>query len=112
MKRLNWVLVVLGLSFMVWSCGDEKDDPIPDVPDVAELSVNPTTLSFSEDGGEQSVSITSNTTWKIDFTGVTWVRPSISVAMGDVTVKVTADANELEEERTAVFTVGAEGLMR
>jgi endoglucanase len=109
MRQCNWVCLVLGLSLLFWSCGDDKDDPIPEKPVVAELSVSPTTLHFSKDGGEQSISITSNTTWKIDFTGVTWVRPSISVSMGSANVKVAADANDVEEERTAVFKVSAEG---
>lgn len=109
MKRFCWVWVFLWGVLIAPSCGNEKDDPIPEKPIVAELSASPVSLSFEAVGGQKSISINSNTNWRITFSGIDWVRPSISSSQGDVTVQVSADTNEEESERTATFTVTAEG---
>ncbi len=109
MKR--FVILFLGLFVFILSqsCDKKKDEPDPELPFISELKVNPLSLNFSENGGEQTTSIICNSIWKIDFSDAEWVRPSISIAKGNATVNIIAEANKLEEERTAVFIISSEG---
>lgn len=109
MKHFRWVWVILWGVLMASSCGKDKADPIPEPTVETELSVNPQKLLFEAEGGQKSVEIKSNANWQIDFAGANWVRPSISSSTGNVTVQVIADANEQTNERTATFTVTAQG---
>jgi hypothetical protein len=70
----------------------------------AFLTVSPTSLSFTESGGSENISITSNTNWTVS-SNQTWctVSPTSGSNNGTVTIKV--DENKNTTERSAIITV-------
>ncbi|MFZ4427117.1 MAG: BACON domain-containing protein [Saprospiraceae bacterium] len=73
------------------------------------LSVSPTTMSFTSAGGAQSVAVTSNTTWTI--TGKPdWITLSTVSGSNNGTVTVTAAPNGTASVRNAVLTFSAPGV--
>ncbi|MCG6186154.1 cellulase family glycosylhydrolase [Maribellus maritimus] len=105
MKK-NLIIIVLLLLFFVFGCDKKKEEIIPPEEFVAELSVAPLSFDFTKEGGTKTFSIASNTTWNINSSS-TWCRPSIQTTKGNASVTITADANELEEERNTTFTITA-----
>ena len=110
MMRGSISILLIGLfCFGCFACKDDKDEVTPIEEEEVYLDVNPTSLSFESDGGEKEVSINSNGSWNIDFTGISWVRPNISVSKGNAIVKFTADKNNSTTNRSAAITVSAQG---
>lgn len=110
MMRGSIRILLIGLfCFGCFACKDDKDEVTPIEEEEVYLDVNPISLSFESDGGEKEVSINSNGSWNIDFTGISWVRPNISVSKGNAIVKFTADKNNSTTNRSAAITVSAQG---
>ena len=63
------------------------------------LSVSPTTLEFSADGGEITVNVTSNTKWTA-LDRPSWITISSTTGNGDTSLKLTASANTSTDERS------------
>lgn len=68
------------------------------------LAVSTTELTFGENGGELSFTITSNTQWEISG-GADWLTLSTTKGTENGTVSVTAQGNNQETSRIAVLTV-------
>lgn len=111
MKRLINNMLVIGLSSIASltfaACGG-GDDPSGET-EITGLTVTPTTLTFTKDGGEktvsaragQTVSASSDATWCVVTVGET--TPTLKVTP----ITVTAEANSTTEQRTATITVTA-----
>ena len=82
-NRLLFYLAVLAL--VVSAC--EKPEP-----EKQTVSVSPASLSFTTEGGFQSVSVTSNGNWYVQ-TDNNWVHLSATAGAGNGTITVSADAN-------------------
>lgn len=82
-NRLLFYLAVLAL--VVSAC--EKPEP-----EKQTVSVSPASLSFTTEGGSQSVSVTSNGNWYVQ-TDNNWVHLSATAGAGNGTITVSADAN-------------------
>ena len=73
------------------------------------LSVSAESLSYGEQASEQSVTITSNTDWRI--TGAEgWCSAVPSAGNGNATVRILAGENNTPLERVANLTITAETL--
>ena len=108
MRHLNkWIFLLFVLAAFT-GCSNSDDDPLP-VEEDATLAATPTSFSFDADGGTTTFSVSSNTTWRINFQSTDWCRPSIQTTSGNATVTLSADANSLEKERTLSFTITAAG---
>lgn len=106
-NRVTFLFHLLLIPFIIAACDNAENGNDPDPTPKVTLSVEPASLHFSAEGGEKSISITSNSAWTIAFDADTWARPSISVSKGDAEVTITADASEVEEERSLVLTISA-----
>lgn len=105
-KYLIVCLVVLTI-IQLTACEKNEEsgsDPEPEV----ELSVDLTSLSFTAEGGVQSIAITSNVIWTMDYTSGSWARSSLQTTRGNATVQITADANESTDDRQMTFKLTAE----
>ena len=86
-------------GLLLFSC-----DPIE--PKVTELSVSPKSVSFETAGGEETVTVTCNTTWAVNSTA-DWLTISPKSGSDNGSFKITATANESFDVRSADITVTA-----
>ena len=107
---LNMQICVLLIFVAFFGCKKSNEEPTPAEPTVqSELSATPSTFDFEAAGGTASMSVSSNTIWKINFSS-DWCRPSIQTTKGDANVTITVDANSVETERSTTFTLSADGV--
>ena len=66
------------------------------------LNVSPNSVNFSENGGSQSVTITSNTDWTASKS-VEWLHLSAESGNGNGTLTITADENSSHDARNATI---------
>ena len=108
MKTLRFLAVALILFTASVSCS--KTNPSQDpkkTDDQAELSVSPTSLKFTKDGGTQALTVKIGGTWSTTVEG-SWVKLSqFGGGSMNGTIDVTVPAN-MDEARTATikFTCG------
>ena len=110
MKKLTNYLMKVGMcllgSVAFVACGDDDPD---DGPAVEGLTVTPTSLSFTKDGGQKSISAragqnvtaSSDAAWCVVTIGEK--TPTLKVTP----INVTVEANTTTEQRTATITVKA-----
>jgi len=104
--RISFSLFIFALAIFFLACGDENSPVDPPVEFVPELSATPLSLSFGQDGGTESISITSNTTWNVS-SNVSWCTSAVQTSKGDASININAVANDVEEERSATITIRA-----
>ncbi len=109
MKTFRILAVALILSTAAASCSKENPSPNPQPKpgDEVELSVSPTSLKFTKDGGTQALTVKIGGTWSTEIEGA-WVKLS---QFGGGTLNGTIDVNvpaNMDEARTATvkFTCG------
>ena len=86
---------------------DGETSQVIDVTQAGEnvsLSVSKSSLSFTEAGGSESVTITSNTSWTVT-SSQSWLTVSPTYGTGTKSVTIKADANTNTSSRTATVTV-------
>lgn len=82
--------------------------PSSDTPTQKSLSVNTTSLEFERDGGNQSFTITSNTSWTISCPE--WCVLTETSGSGGATITVTVGKNEKTEKREGQIVINGEGV--
>lgn len=68
------------------------------------LTVSPTSLSFTENGGSEKITISSNTSWNVS-SKQSWCTVSPTSGSNNGTVTVTVSANDSNSDRTATVTI-------
>lgn len=76
-----------------------------------QLSVSPTSLSYTEKGGSGKITITSNTDWAVS-SNQTWCTVSPASGSNNGTVTVTVSANDSNNDRAATVTVKSGNVTR
>ncbi len=99
-------LLFFALAMALFSCGDENSPVDPPEEFVPELSVTPLNLSFGQDGGTESISISSNTIWNVS-SSTSWCTSTVQTSKGDASININAVANDVEEERSSTITIRA-----
>ena len=110
-KEVLLVAAILAISttlINLTGCSDSTENDIPDELDVT-LSATPLALQFSAEGGEQSVSVQSNSTWEVIYDSDKWYHSSLQKVKGDADVTIVADENSAEKERDGAVVIEAEG---
>lgn len=79
-----------------------------DTPVQKSLSVNPNSLEFEANGGNQDITITSNTSWTI--TCPDWCTLSKKSGSDNATITVTVGKNEKTEKRDGQIVISGEGV--
>lgn len=107
MKKLNVLFALcamLGTLCFTVSC--EKDVPVdePTPEDATTLTVSPLSLTFSADGGSQTIRIQSNTSWTVT-PNAGWVTVSPMTGEGDATVVISTSELEKLEDRSCEIAV-------
>ncbi|MBL6447179.1 cellulase family glycosylhydrolase [Fulvivirga sp. 29W222] len=102
------LIIICGITLPLSGCGDDEGGII-EKPQV-ELGVSDGTLDFEASGGSKELKVTSNALWKFNYDVNLWSRPNIQTSKGDVTVQITADANETTEARSMVLKLAGEGV--
>nr|WP_321357703.1 cellulase family glycosylhydrolase [uncultured Draconibacterium sp.] len=105
--KIPFKLFFFALLISLFACS-KNEDPVPN-PDnfKAELSASPLSLNFSKDGGTETISITSNTTWNIS-SNASWCTSALQTSKDNANINISAEANTVEEERTATISISAE----
>lgn len=102
LKKISFWSLLLPVLLAAASCGEETD------PLVFEVNGS-TTLTIPAEGGSATVTFTAPAAWATE-TDADWITISPdSGKAGDVTVTVSARANETGSDRSAKVTVSAEG---
>ena len=83
---------------------------VTQVANTPSLSLVPTEIEFTSEGGEESFAITSNADWSVSVPENDWLTVSPVSGNGAGTVTVTAAAYNGLEPRNVELTVTAEGL--
>ena len=92
-------LIIASILAMASSCAKEE----------ASLSVGTSELSFTQQGGSQQISVSSNQSWTVTSSGEGFsVSPASGTGNGSITV--TASPNQGYDSRTGRITVSAGGL--
>lgn len=107
-KLIPWVLgaVILALS----SCGEPIQPDKPDTPTSVSFNVQPASLSFTGEGGSQTVTLTTDSkSWKASATG-DWAAVNPSSGSGNQTITVTVPENSSERRMLTLSFSDASGL--
>ena len=107
MKRLLSLLLCASV-FIVFGC-DTTPDPTPEPTPDPVLSVSPESLSFTADGGSQTVQVKANNPWTASASG-TGISVNPSSGDGDATVTVTATATNSTDPITGAVSFRSGGL--
>lgn len=109
LKKLTiYFLLLLMISIVIGSCGDD-DDPEPPTPTnpttppdttTLKIVVSQTQLSFSSDGGTQTVTITTEGTWTAEG-DASWCK----LKKDGSQLSITVEENSLSVSRTANITI-------
>lgn len=91
-------LIIGILALLSVSC--EKEEPF--------LNVSPSSISFGVDGGSQTVTVKSNTSWNASAPA-SWISISPSSGSGDGTITVTVPANSSYDPLIDYVTVAGTG---
>lgn len=78
-------------------------------PNPHYLNVSPTTLSFSNEGGNQEVAIECDEAWTVNFNS-DWATISALSGSGNGTLTITVDPNPLQQTRSLRFYVNSGSL--
>lgn len=80
-------MAIVALLMMIASCGKK-----------VEVSLSPSTIAFTSEGGEKEVALTSNGDWQLEF-DCDWVSVEPASGKGDATLVVTVTPNSGEQAR-------------
>jgi len=82
------------------------------VAEKAALSVNPTSLNFTSDGGVQTLNVNSNIQyWSIKVTqGTAWLSVNPQSGSNNGQISVTASKNNTLDAKTGILTLSANGV--
>lgn len=102
MKR-SIVYILFILSFC--SCSEEGDLDVI-ISDIlfTALSVNKESLAFDANGGQQTLTISSNESWDCSWPS-NWISVSKNAGTGTEDITITANPNPLAEIRTGIITI-------
>lgn len=107
------LIVSVGM-FSIYSCSSDDDEPVVVTPSLSigmpDGSAAPTSLKMPAEEGTQTLSIVSNSEWKIskkegDADWLT-VTPQQGNKNGEIKISVTKNSKASEREVTLVFSVG------
>ena len=73
------------------------------------LSVSPTSLNYTANGGSNTVTVTSNTSWTAT-SSASWLTISPASGSNNGTITAVATANTSSSQRTATITVSGNGV--
>jgi len=97
-------LSILFAATMIVACEHEKTTPT--------LSLTPTDLEFSSEGGSKTVKVLTNTDWTLTTDGSDWYTVSPAEGSGDTEITVTLNAYTDASVRTARIKFEAGGLVQ
>ena len=107
-KLIPWVLGVVILT--LYSCGEPIQPDKPDTPTSVSFNVQPASLSFTGDGGTQTVTLTTDSkSWKATVTG-DWAAVNPASGSGNQTITVTVPENSAERRMMTLSFSDASGL--
>ena len=95
------MFVAVVVSAVVVSSCSKDDDEEP-----TTLTVSISSLDFSASGGENSFTVSSNTTWTING-AKSWCYVSVTQGSNSKVVNIEVEKNTLKEERTCRLTVSS-----
>ncbi|WP_300744464.1 leucine-rich repeat protein [uncultured Rikenella sp.] len=106
---------ILSAGAILSACSEDpssQEKPVnPDKPGAPELALSVTELNFSDDGGQKTLLITSNTNWAISG-GSTWCSVDMTSGAQTQTVTVTTQANSEYDDRSVNLTIKAGGITK
>ena len=100
MKKLFYFLTILGIVFTACENGSGVEDENKVTPFVPEISITPTTLNFSCNGGERAVDIIANFEYEVTERA-SW----ITIEQTDEGLLVVVDENKNTAERSAFISI-------
>lgn len=103
MKHLRLLALTALAALFVTSCGTPEPEPEP-----VRVSVSPTALSFTHEGGTESLTVTSTGLWYVRTDG-SWISTSASSGSGNGTLQVTAAANTGDSRTGVVYLETVDG---
>ena len=105
MKRYHYLILAVLSSALLFSC--KEPDPVKEPEVVISLKVEPTLLSFANEGGSKTFAVKTNAdAWEISVANASWLQIDPKTGNGDATITVTAGKNE-GARRTAVISLKA-----
>src|SRR5690606_4633861 len=96
---------VLFISLALFSCGENED------PEPITLSLSKEILNFDAEGGTQTFTISSNSSWTIEIEAL-YADVTPSSGSGNSQVTVMEDSNDEEASRTFYKEVRAGAIQR
>ena len=107
----KYLLLILSLTLIVFSCSDGDDDPVI-VVEEPMLTLKSSTVDFSNEGGTQSVSFETKLNWTAK-SSETWCDVSPKSGGGGVkVVTITATANKEYDNRSCSITITSGNLSK
>ncbi len=100
MKKLFYFLTILGCVFTACENGGGIEDENKVTPFVPEITITPTTLNFSCNGGERAVDIIANFEYEVTERA-SW----ITIEQTDEGLLIVVDENKNTTERNAFISI-------
>ena len=100
MKKLLFLLAVVGVIFTACEGGESIEEANGGAPFVPEITISPKDLTFGCNGGEQAVDITANFEYEV-AERASW----LTVEQTDEGLLVIVDANKNTSERSAFISI-------
>lgn len=99
---------IVTVLYFLQSCSKSDDNINPEIIEPT-LSVSQSNILFESAESSNTIEITSNTIWKINYAS-TWCRPSIQTTKGNAKIIIQAYANTSDKERITTFSISATGI--
>ena len=105
-------IILLFVLSIITGCPSNEINQIIVTPAYPDLTVAPASLSFAASGGQNTFSITSNTSWTVSRGNASWLTITPSSGSNSGTITVTATAHTDASQRTATITITGGGITR
>lgn len=103
MKNLRILYPIFLVLFILSACEKTpKEEKI--------LKLDQGSISFNEEGGSSSISVTANSTWSVSVENGAWIEISPLSGSNNGSFSVTASANTSDSPRTAIIKVSSQQL--
>lgn len=99
MKLFKYLIIVLSISFLLWSCSDNNESTNEGN---STISLSTNIIQMDKNGGDATVTVTSSDNWRLS--GICeWAHPSVTSGKNGDIVTFTIDPNKLTEKRATTF---------
>lgn len=106
-KNLFWEIIALFFLLFTFSCS-ETEDKTEEIIQTYNLSVSPSSINCTDEGGDKRIQISSNDDWNFDGTSIPqWIKVSPITGSRNGEAVISVNSNTSIEKRSASLKLQA-----